>query len=101
MGVSGEWNPVQGKERSYFKVSTLELCHTPENPARGSNWTCRQRFPYVGPVQNMLSENISCLRKILVMRKRERTPKWACATSPDIKVCTVIKTGKKFAKTFM
>lgn len=78
--------------------STLELCHTPENPACGSNQTCGQRFPYVQSVQNTLSENTECHGKILVMRKRKRTPKWVCGTSPEIKVWTIIKTGK-FAKT--
>lgn len=47
----------------------------------------------------MLSENTECHRKILVMRKKERTPKWGCGTSPDKTVWTRRKTGK-FAKSF-
>lgn len=88
------------RERMKLSISksTLELCHTPENPACGSNQTCGQRFPYVQSVQNTLSENTECHGKILVMSKRKRTPKWVCGTSPEIKVWTIIKTGK-FAKT--
>ena len=62
------------RERTISK-SPLELFHTPGNPAQGSNQTCRQRFLYVQPVQTMLSKNIECHEKMLMMLKRKRTPK--------------------------